>query len=360
MNSGKYMEEKESANQMKAAERKKLNKRILGVILVAAVLILILVLAGTRTGKEKFTVEKGWGTVAVAHGLKEQGIIRSETCFKAFATVAGAGGDWKYGTYTIDRSGYWSLVKKLTTAEPQGVKVTIPEGYQAKQIGSLLEKKGICTREAFLDACVDHTFDYHFLKGLPISSRISGLEGYLFPDTYYFPKNTDPDVVINAMLTRFDQKVNTAEIRKKAKARGLTLDQLVILSSMVESEATTTSDRKKVASVFLNRLKDPNTHLGRCVTVEYAMGVKKTIISYEDTQYDSPYNTYLNPGLPYGPICCPGMDSINAVLDHKDTDYYYFQSDKYGKLHFASTYEEHLAIQKELQANWKTEEAKTI
>ena len=88
--------------------------------------------------------------------------------------------------------------------------------------------------------------------------------------------------------------------------------------------------------------------------------MKKTIISYEDTQFDSPYNTYLNPGLPFGPICCPGMDSINAVLDHKDTTYYYFQSDKYGNLHFATTYEEHLANQKKLQKDWKTGEGKKI
>ena len=85
------------------------------------------------------------------------------------------------------------------------------------------------------------------------------------------------------------------------------------------------------------------------------MGVKKSIISLEDTKFDSPYNTYMYPGLPIGPICCPGEDSLNATLYHPDNDYYYFQSDRNGRLHFAKTFEEHAAIQKEVQKGWEGE-----
>lgn len=336
-------------------------KKLLWLIVDLLAVIFLLTAFGIPGGKgHTVNVEKGWGTVEVAGNLEKQGIIRSKTAFEALAVVTGSDRKWKYGSHHITGRGYMGIIRELTTARPEGIKITIPEGYQAKQIGSLLEEKGICTREAFLDACVNHSFNYPFLKGLPVHQRISGLEGYLFPDTYYFSKNTDPDVIINAMLKRFDQKVNTKSVKSRAQARGLTLDQVVILASMVESEARTRSDRDKVAAVFMNRLKNPEARLGSCVTVEYAKGMKKTIISYEDTQFDSPYNTYLNPGLPFGPICCPGLDSINAVLDHKDTTYYYFQSDKYGNLHFATTYEEHLANQKKLQKDWKTGEGKKI
>ena len=109
-------------------------------------------------------------------------------------------------------------------------------------------------------------------------------------------------------------------------------------------------------AVFLNRLTNPAyTKLQSCVTVEYAMGIKKSIISYQDTQFDSPYNTYMYPGLPVGPICCPGKDSVEATIHHADNNYYYFQSDQNGHLYFAETFEEHAAIQKEVQADWKGE-----
>jgi UPF0755 protein len=131
---------------------------------------------------------------------------------------------------------------------------------------------------------------------------------------------------------------------------------MVILASMVESEARKTEDRENVAGVFFNRLNNPDySKLQSCVTVEYAMGVKKSIISYADTLYDSPYNTYLYSGLPVGPICCPGIDSIEATLYYAENDYYYFQADEYGNLYFAETYEEHAAVQADVQEYWEGE-----
>ncbi len=133
---------------------------------------------------------------------------------------------------------------------------------------------------------------------------------------------------------------------------GLSIDETVILASMAESEAVTKADRRTVSGVFLNRL-EKDDKLQSCVTVEYAKRMKKTIISLEDTKYDSPYNTYMYKGLPFGPICCPSMESIEAVLYNENNDHYYFQSDEKGRLHFAVTFAEHRKIQKEVQKDWK-------
>ena len=197
---------------------------------------------------------------------------------------------------------------------------------------------------------------------MPASKRIGGLEGYLFPDTYYFTKDEDPDNIINTMLDHFQQTVYTPEILAKVKKSKYSLDQVIILASMVESEAATTEDRKTVAGVFMNRLHHPDKFpkLESCVTVEYAKGIKKDIISLADTKYNSKYNTYKYPGLPYGPICCPSMESINAVLTPTNYSYYYFQSDSKGRLHFARTWQEHAKIQKKLQSNWKTTKTRKV
>ena len=154
----------------------------------------------------------------------------------------------------------------------------------------------------------------------------------------------------------------TPEILAKVKKSKYSLDQVIILASMVESEAATTEDRKTVAGVFLNRLHHPDKFpkLESCVTVEYAKGIKKDIISLADTKYNSKYNTYKYPGLPYGPICCPSMESINAVLTPTNNSYYYFQSDSKGRLHFARTWQEHAKIQKKLQSNWKTTKTRKV
>ncbi len=301
-----------------------------------------------------FSVADGAGTIMIASDLKEAGIIKHEKAFLIYAETGGYDQRWQRGAFELKKGmGYHEICETLTAEGIHGEKVTIPEGKQLKQIAGILEEHGICSADAFLSAAAEHHFDEPFLKGI---DHENPLEGYLFPNTYDFEKNSDPDVVIEAMLKSFEENVWREEYIDDAKARGLSFDDLIILASVVESEATTKADRETVAGVFLNRLNDPSYgKLQSCVTVEYAMGVKKSIISYEDTQFESPYNTYLYPGLPVGPICCPGIESIEAVLYHDDNDYYYFQSDREGKLYFAKTFAEHAAIQKQVQAHWQGE-----
>ena len=311
---------------------------------------------GARLSEETpVTIPSGAGTAEVAAILEEGNIIRYPLVFQIAAKWQGLDGQWQKGTISVEPGqDYDDLFRLLTTPQTASVKVTIPEGKQAKQIGAILEEAGICSAEDFLNASTYGVYDYDFLEGVSYQDRISGLEGYLFPDTYFFEPDADGEDVVHAMLQRFQELVVTEEILTRAEEIGYTLDEVVILGSMVESEATTTEDRKLVAGVFLNRLAHPDLfpRLQSCVTVEYAMGIKKQVLSLEDTKYDSPYKTYQNPGLPYGPICCPSLESIEAVLWSTESNYYYFQSDDKGKLHFAETFEEHAAIQEELHANW--------
>lgn len=340
-----------------------MKRKILWVILALVLLVVLLfavVFGGDYfsgaldTDTVSYTVKSGAGTLAVAADLKEEGIIGHEKMFSLYAMVAGYDGRWQAGTFEVEKGmGYDELCVLLTTPQLSGVKVTIPEGKQVRQIAKILESKGICSAGAFMEAANTHSFDYSFLEGI---DHENPLEGYLFPDTYYFEKDSDSDEVIRAMLDGFAENLWKQEYIDRAEELGYTFDEIIILSSIVESEASSREDRENVAGVFFNRLNNPSyTKLQSCVTVEYAMGVKKSIISYQDTLIDSPYNTYMYPGLPVGPICCPGTDSVEATLYYANNDYYYFQSDESGKLYFAETYEEHAAIQSEVQATWKGE-----
>ena len=296
------------------------------------------------------TIEEGDGTIEVAQKLEEQQVIQYPLWFCFLAKIQGFDEQWQPGSVVIRQGdSYRQISQSCTSVTTTQQKVTIPEGKQVKQIAALLEEENICSAADFLTACETHSFDYAFLTGIDHENR---LEGYLFPDTYYFPENTEPDTVINTMLNRFQEQVyNNEAYQQRAQELGRSLDDIIILASMCESEATTEEDRKLVAGVFYNRL-NTGSKLQSCVTVEYAMGIKKAVISLEDTKFDSPYNTYQHSGLPIGPICCPGLVSIEAALYPTESNYWYFQSDQYGNLYFAETYEEHAAIQTETHANW--------
>ncbi len=349
---------------MTLLKKQKPKKKIVFFVCLVVLLILLTVATASSYGDLKngalakdsvtLTIEVGDGTLTVAALLKEMGVIGHEKLFAYYAYGKGYDMLWQQGTFTVEKgTGYHDLCLLLTTPQLASIRVTIPEGKQVRQIAEIFAKAGVCSAAEFLTAANENTFDYPFLAGV---DHENPLEGYLFPDTYYFEADTDPDQVINEMLSNFERKAYLQQYIDRAEELGYCFDDMIILASMVESEATTTADRKNVAGVFFNRLHNPNyTKLQSCVTVEYALGIKKSIISSADTRYDSPYNTYLYPGLPVGPICCPGIDALKATLYYAENDYYYFQSDEEGKLYFAETYGEHAAVQAKVQEDWQGE-----
>ena len=200
--------------------------------------------------------------------------------------------------------------------------------------------------EAFLEA-VD-SFDYSgydFLEGLPGgSNRPAALEGFLYPDTYNFMSDDPPEYLIQSMLDNFDSKV-TQDMRDQAEAMELSLYEVITLASIVEREAAIADERPIIADVYLNRLES-GMRLEADPTVQYPLGKEGAWwpkLGREDTSNtDSPYNAYLNGGLPPGPICNPGLDSILAVLNPEDTNYLFFVAiGDSGEHVFAETYEQH-------------------
>lgn len=300
----------------------------------------------------------GSGTDKIAAILKEMGVIKNTKIFTLISKINGYDSQYRSGTHIIGRKvdynslkGYDDLMRILSNypiANPT-VSVTIPEGYTYKQIADLMVDKGITTREEFDRVAQEGEFDYDFIDGIP-GERNPRLEGYLFPETYIFDTKLGAKHIIGKMLAQFDL-VFKEEYRLRAEELGMTMDQIVILASIIEREAMAAGDRALISGVFHNRLnsKDQSMHLLQsCATVQYGYlveeGIYKAVITQNDLELVSPYNTYRNKGLPPGPISCPGKASIIAALYPDTTDGYYFFVAKGDGTHaFSKTFDEHVA-----------------
>lgn len=290
--------------------------------------------------KVTFTIPEGASMGEVCDILKDADLISNKLLFRAFFALT-ASGDVKPGEYTANTYYDYRTTTKLITRRggaKETVKVTIPEGYETRQIVDLLVKKGVSDKESIEEVLKNADFDYDFVKNLK-KGEVSRLEGYLYPDTYEFYVNGDPKTAINKLLSNFNNKF-TDEYAARAKALGFTTREIITLASIIEREATE-NDRKNVSSVFHNRL-EINKPLESCATVQYILGERKARLTIADTEIDSPYNTYENYGLPVGPISNPGTAAIEAALYPADTEYLYFAVSEDGKHAFSKTYEEHV------------------
>lgn len=303
-----------------------------------------------KTNSTVITIPQGAGASSVADILKQSGAIRHTNLFKMTSKLKNADTKYVAGDFEIKLGmGYNKLIEVLTRPSINGNQnITIYEGMTVKQIAKLLDENSIADEKEFLKTCQTADFDYDFL---PEKTRPNRLEGYLFPDTYNFFKDTEPRVIIDTMLKRFAEKFGE-KYRQRAAKTDRTIDEIIIMASLIEAEAQKDEDRPTVAGVFYNRLKSAKSYerfLQSCASVVYILGEKKPILSLEDISIDSPYNTYKYPGLPIGPVCCPGEQAIKAALWPDDTDYMYFQSDSNGKLYFSKTLAEHESIMQKIQ-----------
>jgi UPF0755 protein len=259
--------------------------------------------------------------------------------------------DLKPGTYRLTIGMSTSeIVKAITTekstaaTENKTLKVTIPEGYRIGQIADAVEEAGLNGgRQAFLDALANFDYsDYSFADEVPTTGdKAERLEGFLFPDTYEFKSADPPEYLIQNMLNNFEDKF-TQEMRDQAEAMGLSIREVITLASIVEREAAVSNERPTIAQVYLNRVDYP-MQLGADPTVQYALGKEGNwwpeLGPNDTSSTDSPYNTYLNMGLPPGPICNPGLDSILGVLNPDGSSYLFFvaKDDGSGEHAFAET-----------------------
>ena len=297
-------------------------------------------------------IPKGSSARDVAKILQDAGVIRYETTFLAKVMVMDKHG-LKYGTYEINPGDtLGDIVKKIIegdTAADTG-QFIVPEGYSIEMIAAKLDKGNIISREEFLAAVDKAAEGFVYADQLPAKDKVRyPLQGYLFPETYALTEDTSADQFVNLMLTEFE-KVFDEERQKKAKALGMSVEEVLIRASLVQKESQREEDYPMIAGVINNRLKK-GMKLQFDSSVVYAMsegmfGTDK--VTYDDLKVKSPYNTYIVKGLPAGPICNPGLAAIDGVLNPVDHDYLYFRTDPSkddGTNIFTRTYEEHMAVE---------------
>jgi UPF0755 protein len=272
--------------------------------------------------------------------LEELGVISNQYYYRLEMFLKKSSTIYKAGTYTLNQN--MSNTKINATLHTQPVEIlpdnviTIPEGYNIRDIAMYLEDRELVLAADFLEACDTHDFDYTFLNDMP--ERANRLEGYLFPDTYFISPNPTPDEIINKMLTRFDD-IFSYEYRDQAAEMGYTIDEIVTIAAIIEKEVRVAAERPKVSEVIYNRLRT-NTPLQMCSTVLYVLDKKRDRLLESDLQIQSPYNTYIQGGLPIGPIASPGADCIRAALypDTGNLMYFVLQDDETGEHYFTNDY----------------------
>ena len=275
------------------------------------------------------TIPQGATTKDIAEILEENGLIGSVWKFRFDSRLEGYDGKYQQGTYEID-TGLTSLqiMELLQTGVVQDqIRLVVPEGFDTQSIAKRVEELGICSAEEFIEACNSGTFDYDFLVDLP--EREHRLEGYLFPATYQFPEGATAHEVIDRMLNRFDI-MYTPAYRSAVETSEYTLDELVIIASIVEKEIILNEERPTAAGVIYNRL-NIGMRLQIDATVQYAQGFVKEHLLYVDLEIDSPYNTYRVNGLPVGPISNPGEESFKGALFPEEHKYIYYVLEAHGR-----------------------------
>lgn len=305
-------------------------QRFTGALLVAAAL-----LGGARYLPPKRIVEvevpPGASAWQIARHLKERRAIWSAWIFRWWAWLTRSEKRLRAGVYRVDSRAFSpEILWRLRFGRPEGARVTIPEGFLASQIALRLEEAGICSADEFLRIV-----------------REKNLEGFLFPETYAWEKNTHPEKVIRDMLAEFDRRFSP-EMEEMAKRAGLDRRQAVILASILEKEARLPEERGRISAVFHNRLKR-GWRLEADPTVRYALNKWDRPLSARDLQVDSPYNTYRHAGLPPGPICNPGEASLRAAVEPADTKELYFVLSADERSHiFSTNLRDHLRYKQEV------------
>jgi len=272
--------------------------------------------------------------------LYEAGLIRYKALFNIYADYSNAAEKIAPGSYVLNKSfDYRALVQGMTARAGIRVEttVTIPEGFSLAQIFALLENEEVCTAAELWDAATNHDFNFYFLDVETLGNRLR-LEGFLFPDTYNFFKGSTPVQALTRMLREFDRKF-TEQFIERADLLGYSVREIIIIASMIEREAGDDDERPRIAAVIYNRLNSPNFPMLEIdATIHYAIAGTTTPFS---TMLDSPFNTYLHPGLPPGPIANPGIASIRAALYPASTNEFFYALNKNGTHNFFTNYTDH-------------------
>lgn len=359
-------------SNLKRAERRKEDRVVrkivyiltIGILIVAGILAISgynYVSAGLKpldkNDKKLVQVEipSGSSNRQIGDILEDGEVIRDGMVFNFYT---------KFKNLTNFQAGYYQFSPNMTldqiskelqqggSAEPldDASKLTVPEGYDVDKIASLVAKKTDFKKEDFIKVMKDDKFFEQLKAQYPDLLTDAGnakdvryrLEGYLFPATYNVHKNRSLEDLVTQMVDTTNQILTP--YYSQIKEKGLTVQEVMTLASLVEKEGVTQSDRKKIAQVFFNRIA-AQMPLQSDISILYALGEHKEVVTYKDTEVDSPYNLYTNAGYGPGPFDNPSQEAILAVLDPTENDYIYFVADiSTGKVYYAKTYEEHMEL----------------
>lgn len=359
-------------SNLKRAERRKEDRVVrkivyiltIGILIVAGILAISgynYVSAGLKpldkNDKKLVQVEvpSGSSNRQIGDILEDGDVIRDGMVFNFYT---------KFKNLTNFQAGYYQFSPNMTldqiskelqqggSAEPldDASKLTVPEGYDVDKIASLVAKKTDFKKEDFIKVMKDEKFFDQLKAQYPDLLTDAGnakdvryrLEGYLFPATYNVHKNRSLEDLVTQMVDTTNQILTP--YYSQIKEKGLNVQEVMTLASLVEKEGVTQSDRKKIAQVFFNRI-EAQMPLQSDISILYALGEHKEVVTIKDTEVDSPYNLYTNTGYGPGPFDNPSQEAIQAVLDPTKNDYYYFVADiSTGKVYYAKTYEEHMEL----------------
>ncbi len=359
-------------SNLKRAERRKEDRVVrkivyiltIGILIVAGILAISgynYVSAGLKpldkNDKKLVQVEvpSGSSNRQIGDILEEGEVIRDGMVFNFYT---------KFKNLTNFQAGYYQFSPNMTldqiskelqqggSAEPldDASKLTVPEGYDVDKIASLVAKKTDFKKEDFIKVMKDDKFFEQLKAQYPDLLTDAGnakdvryrLEGYLFPATYNVHKNRSLEDLVTQMVDTTNQILTP--YYSQIKEKGLNVQEVMTLASLVEKEGVTQSDRKKIAQVFFNRI-EAQMPLQSDISILYALGEHKEVVTIKDTEVDSPYNLYTNTGYGPGPFDNPSQEAILAVLDPTENDYIYFVADiSTGKVYYAKTYEEHMEL----------------
>jgi len=292
--------------------------------------------------ESSFQIPTGSSLHKVSKILKKNKIIKNETSFILAVTLMGYEKKLQAGKFNLQKdTNNFQLIKKLVYGNESLVSVTVLEGWSLNQISEEIEKKIGIKQIDFLEV----SRHPQFLKKLGIAAK--SLEGYLFPETYFFSERVSPESIIETMVFQFKKNFST-DFKNRMREIGFNEIEVITLASIIEGEAIFDIERSKVSSVYHNRLKK-GMKLQADPTIQYIIEGPPRRLLNKDLKIESPYNTYLNYGLPPGPINNPGLQSIKAALFPKETNFYYFVAKGDGYHTFTQTEKEHKIAKKKFQ-----------
>lgn len=303
-------------------------------------------------GTEKITINRGDTVKSLINKLNKEGKIKSSLLIRLYIKFNPADISIKKSEINISADmSLDELLLAIDQAEPSAdsgvARVTIPEGKNLEEIAAILEEKEVIAKKDFIESCQKFELPSYIKKD---SARKYALEGFLFPDTYDFVKGSSGNTVIRIMLSNFENRIKEVRSSSPNELKDEDIDKIITLASVIEEEVQVAEERTLVSSVFANRLKI-GMPLQSDPTVQYSLGVHKEKLSLQDYKFDSPYNTYVIPALPIGPISNPGKASIEAALNPADTKYLYFCARNDGSHEFNITLEKHNAAVRKYQSN---------